>query len=200
MSYILENNFIQEAHSKLFVYYFTIQIEKEKTQNNGNSAFDNRIIYYRRIRDRFIKDLLTTYVSQIRDRIIKHYNIQHPLYPDSVHIVRWNVGQSLGEHADAFYMDGRPNYTPYRKSSSIVFLNHEFEGGTLQFTKGSCDVISPETGKLVAFTAGLQDTHKVNMITRGTRYTLACWFTDSEAHAIDEFKSELSVPFGNLSL
>ena len=67
-------------------------------------------------------------------------------------------GQSLGEHADAFYMDGRPNYTPYRKYSSIVFLNHDFEGGTLQFTKGSCDVISPETGKLVAFTAGLQDT------------------------------------------
>ncbi len=200
MSYILENNFIQEGHSKLLMYYFTVQIEQEKTINNGNSAFDNRIIYYRRIRDRFIKDLLTNYVSQIRDRIIKHYNIQHPLYPDSVHIVRWNVGQSLGEHADAFYMDGRPNYTPYRKYSSIVFLNHEFEGGTLQFTKGSCDVISPETGKLVAFTAGLQDTHKVNMITRGTRYTLACWFTDSEAHAIDEFKSDLSVPFGNLSL
>jgi predicted 2-oxoglutarate/Fe(II)-dependent dioxygenase YbiX len=200
MSYILENNFMQEDHAKLFVYYFTTQIEKEKTQNRDNSAFDNRIIYYRRITDKFIKDLLTSYVSQIRDKLIKHYNIQHPLFPDSVHIVRWNTGQSLGEHADAFYMNGSPNYTPYRKYSSVVFLNQEFEGGTLQFTKGSCDVISPEIGKLAAFTAGLQDTHQVNTVTSGTRYTLACWFTDSEPHAIHEFKTDLSDPFAKLSL
>jgi len=81
-----------------------------------------------------------------------------------------------------------------------VFLNQEFEGGTLQFTKGLCEVISPETGKLVAFTAGLQDTHQVNTVTSGTRYTLACWFTDSEAHAIHEFKTDLSDPFAKLSL
>ena len=200
MSYILENNFIQEAHARLLVYYFETQIEKKKTQNSGNSAFDNRILYYRQTDDVFVKNLLTNYVSLIRDKLINHYDIQHTLYPDSVHIVRWNVGQSLGEHADAFYLDGSPNYTPYRKYSSIVFLNQEFEGGTLQFTKGSSDVIQPEIGKLVAFTSGLQDTHKVNIVTSGTRYTLACWFTDSEAHAIQEFKTDLSEPFANLSL
>ena len=55
---------------------------------------------------------------------------------------------------------------------------------TLQFTKGACDIIKPEVGKLVAFTAGLNDTHKVNIVTSGTRYTLACWFTNNASKAI----------------
>ena len=87
MSYILENNFIREDHAKLFVYYFTTQIEKEKIQNRGNNAFDNRIIYYRRITDKFIKDLLTNYVSQIRDKLIKHYNIQQ--YYTEMYIIKF---------------------------------------------------------------------------------------------------------------
>ena len=95
MSYILENNFMQEGHAKLLVYYFTIQIEKERTQNRGNSAFDNRIIYYRRIRDRFIKNanvLNSTVASAFPARGlaqngympegIKHSMMLHALYVD----------------------------------------------------------------------------------------------------------------------
>ena len=187
MNYILEHNFIIDAHAKLLEYYFKTKIGEKKIKNNGNSAFDNRIVYYRQIEDSFIKNLLTDYVSRIRDKLINHYSIPEPIYPDSIHIVRWNKGQQLGEHADAFYLDGKPNYTPYRKYSSIVFLNDAFEGGTLQFTKGACDIIKPEVGKLVAFTAGLNDTHKVNIVTSGTRYTLACWFTNNASKAISEW-------------
>ena len=187
MPYILENNFIQKGHAKLFEFYFKTQIGEKKCKNIGNNAFDDRIVYYDQIDDSFIKNLLTEYVSQIREKLIKQYNIQHPLYPDSIHIVRWSKGQQLQEHADAFYLDGTPNYTPYRKYSSIVFLNTEFEGGTFQFTKGSCDIIEPEVGKLIAFTARLQDTHKVNIVTSGKRYTLACWFTDDKNYAISEW-------------
>tara|TARA_B100001175_G_C19489210_1_gene631640 strand:+ start:657 stop:1214 length:558 start_codon:yes stop_codon:yes gene_type:complete len=184
MTYILEKNFIKEEHAKLLEYYFKTQIEDKKCKNIGNNSFDDRIVYYRQIDDSFIKKLLNEYVSQIRDKLIKHYNIQYTLYPDSIHIVRWNKGQQLQEHADAFYLDGSPNYTSYRKYSSLVFLNNDFEGGTFQFTKGSCDRIKPEVGKLIAFTSGLQDTHKVNIVISGTRYTLACWFTDKKEYAI----------------
>ena len=188
MTYILSNNFISKKNTLLLIYYFNYKIKKDPPRINlGNSRFNNRIVYFKSIKSKTIYNLLKWYVEQIMEKLIHFYNIKYPIYPDSINLVKWETGDKLGEHADAFYLDGKPNYTPYRKYSSIVYLNEDFDGGTFQFTKGNCDEIKPETGLLIAFTAGLDDSHKVNIVNSGIRYTLACWFTD------DSSKSQFKV-------
>ena len=184
MSYILNKNFIPEKDAKLMIYYFNSKIRIDPRVDFNNPTFNNRIVYFESIKDIYIRDLVEGYVKQIMEKLKSNYNITIPIYPDSIHLVKWETGHELGEHADAFYADGRPNYTPYRKYSSIVYLNEDFEGGTFQFTKGNCDEIQPETGLLVAFTAGLDDMHKVNRVNKGIRYTLACWFTDDPTKSV----------------
>lgn len=178
MSYILKQEFISEKDAMLLTYYFNSKIKIAPCIDYNNPTFNNRIVYFEGIKDIYIRDLVEGYVKQIMEKLKCHYSIKEPIYPDSINLVKWETGHELGEHADAFFADGRPNYTPYRKYSSIVYLNQDFEGGSFEFTKGNCDEIQPETGLLVAFTAGLQDMHKVNMVKSGIRYTLACWFTD----------------------
>ena len=184
MSYILNKNFMSKKDAKLLVYFYNAKIRSESRINIDNSSFNNRIVYFQGIKDVYIRDLIEGYVKEIMEKLKSNYNIETPIYPDSIHLVKWETGHELGEHADAFYADGRPNYTPYRKYSCIVYLNEDFEGGTFQFTKGNCQEIQPETGLLVAFTAGLDDMHKVNRVNKGIRYTLACWFTDDPTKSI----------------
>jgi hypothetical protein len=63
-------------------------------------------------------------------------------------------------------------------------LGTTFGGGEFAFVDGDADrVVQPRAGRLVAFTSGLENLHRVEKVTRGTRYVLAMWFTCSESHA-----------------
>lgn len=115
MSYIIEKCFLDESLCKSMIEYFEYNIGK-KEYTNINKYFNNRIIYWNDIKGN-LKELVKTKVLQIMEKIKVKYNILYELYVDSIHIVKWNKGQSLGEHADAFYADGSPNYTPWRKYS-----------------------------------------------------------------------------------
>eukprot|EP00947_MAST-08B_sp_MAST-8B-sp1_P004490 g4490.t1 len=58
-----------------------------------------------------------------------------------------------------------------------------FEGGEFAFIDEDADrVVQPLAGRLVTFSSGLENLHRVEQVTRGTRYVLAMWFTCSEAH------------------
>lgn len=99
-----------------------------------------------------------------------------PLFSDTAQIVRWGVGQALTPHADNIEPDGRPNATPHRSLSSIVYLNDDYEGGET-FYPGLGFKVRPERGTLVAFGAGPSHVHGVTAVTSGLRYTYAGWFT-----------------------
>ena len=99
-----------------------------------------------------------------------------PLFSDSAQIVRWDPGIELVCHVDNLEPDGRPNPTPHRAFSSILYLNDGYEGGETYFP-GHNLRIKPEAGALVLFGAGPEYVHGVTRVTKGLRYTYAGWFT-----------------------
>src|SRR5262249_54445467 len=99
-----------------------------------------------------------------------------PLYSDTAQLVRWHPGLLLNPHADNIEPDGRPNGTPHRAYSSILYLNDDYEGGAT-FFPGLSVRVRPRTGALLLFGAGYDYVHGVTPITRGMRYTYAGWFT-----------------------
>ena len=104
-----------------------------------------------------------------------------PLYSDTAQLVRWQEGHELTPHADNVEPDGRPNATPHRAFSSLIYLNDDYEGGETYFP-GHSVRLKPKTGALVLFGAGPQYVHGVSRVTCGLRYTYAGWFTFDKTH------------------
>ena len=77
-------------------------------------------------------------------------------------------------HADNRTLDGKPNHTPQRSFSAIVYLNNEFMGGELDFPDRG-EQIEPHAGLMVAFPSDY--VHQVLPVTAGKRYSLNLWFT-----------------------
>ena len=48
------------------------------------------------------------------------------------------------------------------------------------------ETIREDNGRLVTFTSGLENLHRVREVTKGTRFVLAMWFTCSAKHEYEE--------------
>ena len=108
------------------------------------------------------------------------YDCGEALYSDTIHIVRWREGQSMEAHADNARPDGSPNEYPWRSFASVAYLNDDYEGGEIYFSKLGRS-LKPRAGTLVGFTGGLEHFHGVTEVTRGTRYTMPAWHTHDAA-------------------
>jgi PKHD-type hydroxylase len=86
----------------------------------------------------------------------------------------------LGEykkHHDVFWMNGDPKY--HRKLTAVIQLSDpcDYEGGDLvlhnQQEKPNEFEIKTQ-GSVIFFPSFIE--HQANPVTKGTRYSLACWF------------------------
>ena len=95
-----------------------------------------------------------------------------PKFVEYVQIVKWPPGSSMGLHTDEA-----------RKTTSLVSitnLNDDFQGGAHyidDLSKNEKLDILPKVGKTVSFD-GKKYEHGVREVTKGTRYTLAIWYTN----------------------
>lgn len=140
-----------------------------------------RLLYFQALAhepemQRVMREARDGYVREIQ----RFYGLSEALYTDTVHLVRWREGQSMGAHADNAELDGRPNAFPWRDYASVLYLNDDYEGGEVFFAR-SGRRIKPRTGMLVAFSGGLEHVHGVDVVRRGTRYTMPAWHTRDAA-------------------
>lgn len=79
--------------------------------------------------------------------------------------------------------------------SALLYLNDagtDFGGGELQFHDEDADrVVRPQTGRLAAFSSGLENLHRVAPMTWGSRYVLSMWFTCSKDHSHTELAPQV---------
>ena len=98
---------------------------------------------------------------------------------ERMQITKYNVGGYYEYHFDG---DGCTKYdTPEnnfingktRKLSMTIVLNDDYEGGEFQFF-AETDFRKEKTGTVIVFPSYM--VHRVNPITKGTRYSLVAWF------------------------
>lgn len=145
-------------------------------ENNGDGIWNNRSINLGSMTYEDLEMMLTLR-STVKEKITKFYDLTESLYSDIFQFVRWREGNNLEPpHADAENLDGSDHPFFYRNYASIIYLNDDYEGGEIYFpTLNIRPNIKP--GTLVSFPGTLEYLHGVSTVTRGTRYTIAGFFT-----------------------
>lgn len=75
--------------------------------------------------------------------------------------------------------------------SALLYLRAPSEGGAFAFVDRDADrVVEPRCGRLLSFSSGLENLHRVERVVRGSRLVLAMWFTCSPRHSYSEYAHE----------
>ena len=80
---------------------------------------------------------------------------------------------SEGSIGYGWHPDIGTGYASLRKISLSIVLNEGFSGGELAFFIGGEALLNPERGQAIAFPSFMA--HKVNPVTKGTRWSLVAW-------------------------
>jgi predicted 2-oxoglutarate/Fe(II)-dependent dioxygenase YbiX len=105
---------------------------------------------------------------------------ERPLKPNTSHAQKWEVGGFANPHSDNSDMEGNANSFQINKYVGILYLNEDYEGGTLYFPDHNIE-IKPKTGQFIMFPGGMENIHGVSEITAGTRYTMVSFWDYAEA-------------------
>jgi len=83
---------------------------------------------------------------------------------------------------------------PFDDYAAILYLctqDEHFSGGGLAFMDAAADCwVAPRRGRLVSFTAGPENLHRVDRVTSGLRFALSMWFTLAENHSVRPLATE----------
>ena len=86
-------------------------------------------------------------------------------------LLRYEVGQQFEEHVDV--IAGHRTWGA-RQLSIVAFLNDDFEGGELRFSRQDL-TIQPVAGDVILFPSAFTHPHAVLPVARGARYAVVTW-------------------------
>jgi len=151
---------------------------KENTSHTYNSDntrpwFENNNVFYTKINDPHIKEMVKNYIIKLSIEISLHY--KKKVYPHYTDLVLWNKGKSMEAHVDdgAGSNDEIRRVLKPRHYSSIIYLNDNFKGGQTFVDKKKT---KPCKGGALVFKSNVP--HGVTEIKQGIRGTIASWFTE----------------------
>ena len=160
--------------------------EERKTGRKGDYKPDpkQRISDIAWCNDQWLYDIIFPYMHRANDEAGWRYNIKAA---ESCQITRYKKGgfynfhrDGTGDHLSTIDIpDNEFLHGHVRKLSMSVILNDNFEGGALEFagySKEKCTItpVEAEAGSVIVFPSCME--HRVTPITKGTRYSVVCWF------------------------
>lgn len=134
------------------------------------------------------KNIDIEYIENIRERfkVLAEDASEKKLKNLTLSAHKWEQGAYAGSHSDNSDLDGNPNAWKDNKFVTILYLNDNYQGGSLNFDQHNISIY-PKTGTLIAFDPGFQNLHSVSEIIEGTRYTiLSSWDYEESFYSQEE--------------
>lgn len=123
-----------------------------------------------------LRRLRAAIVTALNDTLAQQLVSAPPLYCELINFARWPVGYELQPHADSENPGGVPHPYPWRDFACVIYLNTEYEGGTVYFPNQGIE-LKPAPGTAVLFPGTMRYMHGVRAITRGMRHTISAFLT-----------------------
>lgn len=96
------------------------------------------------------------------------YQMQQVLKNHDLTAMRYEQGEFFVHHND-------DSAKHPRTISAIMYFNNDYEGGELEFKHFNIKY-SPKSGDCIIFSAAFPYMHRVNTVTKGTRYAAVNWY------------------------
>ena len=150
--------------------------EKGRTGKDGDLYNDKRKSNIAWTTEPWVYELVFKYMNIANKNSGWNFKIDAA---EPMQITKYNVGGYYEYHFDG---DGCTKYDipennfingKTRKLSMTIVLNDDYEGGEFQFFTETHS-IKEKTGTVIVFPSYM--VHRVNPITKGTRYSLVVWF------------------------
>jgi predicted 2-oxoglutarate/Fe(II)-dependent dioxygenase YbiX len=96
---------------------------------------------------------------------------------ETPYLLRYKVGGIYAAHSDAEQAEpqtGRIYRAADRDVSALIYLNDDYQGGELRFTKLNY-TLQPKAGDLVIFPSGMLFKHESRPVKVGRKYALVSW-------------------------
>jgi hypothetical protein len=132
-----------------------------------------------------LRNKMKSGVELIFDREVK---------PNTSHAQKWEVGGYASPHSDNSDFEGNPTAFEINKYVCILYLNNNYEGGTLYFPEHNIE-FKPNAYSMYIFPGGVENIHGVKEITKGTRYTMLSFWDFADSEYSEERKSEWEEEF-----
>ena len=160
--------------------------EERKTGKRGDYKPDpkTRISDVAWCNEQWLYDIIWPFMQHANDEAGWKYDIKGA---ESAQITRYKKGGFYSFHrdgmADHLSVYNNPHnafmHGHVRKLSMSVMLNDNFDGGAFEFAsygKEECNITPVEAtaGSVIVFPSSME--HRVAPITKGTRYSVVCWF------------------------
>lgn len=138
-------------------------------EGNFNSIPDNLVK---------LKEIYTT-CSDLIKNCVSHYSSMHSInmeYMEAINFVKYGPGEHFAAHNDH-------GFSYICTVSSVMYLNDDYEGGELEFTKLGIK-IKPEAGDIVVFPSTYIYTHASLPVISGIKYSAVTMFDyNGKAHS-----------------
>ena len=143
--------------------WFDANVAESRYKNNKgitekdirNASVSSVSLYLQNILDKEIRPLVKKYAEEH-----SIYGLEHQYY----HVVKYVKGQFFAEHTDA-----TEEYP--RKISVLLYLNDDYSGGTITFTKLNRS-IKPDKGTVIIFPSSDEFSHSADPVEDGTKYVV----------------------------
>jgi hypothetical protein len=159
-------------------YLIETAIKYNLWENGGSNGFwDNRVTNYSKMLTVDKDAALIMLDANIRcaQKIKKEYNLDSPVYSDTLQIIRWFPEMEQTPHADDMTNTDIKGFE-HRVFGSIIYLNDNYDGGHTYYPNYNFE-ITPEVGKLAIHPGDPEHLHGVTKIKNNIRYTIASFWT-----------------------
>ena len=126
--------------------------------------------------DKFYKEqhFISSELFGSLETALKHYFIIYPYAEKNIkarektmHVLKYKESGFLPAHSD--------HGISSRVLSALLYLNDDYEGGTLRFPHLGLE-LKPQAGTILFFPSNFVYVHEVDAVTSGTRYSLPNWY------------------------
>ena len=183
---LLIENFIAAEKCREIVEYAAktpgLRLKIHDTDSSTDSRFavkesDSRITEY--VPLGIVRDMVLQIFDDLaRMQVTRHYHTSIEWYAEPG-ILRYLPGGKYDLHSDSEnwnYIENRWIRGIDRDYSVILYLNEEFEGGTLYFPNFKFR-IKPRRGMLIVFPSDHRYVHTAEQLISGVRYAVVSWMT-----------------------